>query len=1136
MKSKLLLRSSINRLLIIFSLVFGLGTYSYAQKVTVKGKVTGEDGIGMPGVTIVEKSTTNGLVTDIDGNYSISVKDGDAVLVFSFIGMQSQEIILSGRTTLDVTLKAETTEVDEVVVTALGIKKQNKKIGFAVTEVKGDELAQQQVVNPVQSLQGKAAGLSITSGDGTMFGSSKIQLRGVSVLNSSSNQPIFVVDGVIMEVGTQGPSTWGGDNSNDFGSILKNLDSDNFQSVSVLKGAAATALYGSRGINGAIIIRTKGADAAGKGMDITVKQTFGFDHVYDQPEIQYEFGPGYFSYYSDYGSGNQWDTQQFKMNSDNNPTIKGINPSWLWGKKFDPSVQYEYWDGKLRPYAPVKDGLKKAFEVGTLSSTHVDVSGGNEKTRFYLSDTYTKREGIYPNNKFTKNSLKLSASHKLYKNLTAKADITLTSSKPENPNNSLGRAFIYGKFSNMYDPTVWGKKEISTAPHGGIPNAEYGDEYAYLPGNGIWFNYYNNTQVRKEDLVKAQISMTYEPFKWLTLKGEYYRVKYNTSFEKKNADQSFAQKGDGGYYKVEHTDKLEETWKLTGFYNYDVLEDLNVSGIVGVESWETESSRSFAETNGGLVVPGQYFIANSKKTVKGGAYVDGTKRINSVYGTMSWDYMGQYFLELTGRNDWSSALTYTDGTGNNSYFYPSVSFSWLSDQTFELPEWIDMTKLRASWAKVGNDTSNYFLNQGYKTESKLYNGNVIINYNDRVLMDPAIKPEMKTSWEVGLDFRFLKNRVGLDFAWYKEDIDNQIGRIDLDPYTGYKSLYTNIGALSNKGLELSVFLVPVKTKDFEWKTTLNWWNNETTITKLHEQFGGSKRIGGDTYSHFFTESVAVEGGVYGELRSPQKHKTYYNESDPNDPKNGMHLFTYNDEERCIRPVQTKTSEKVGNIQPDFEYSFNNEFRWKKLSFSFLIDGRHGGTVLSHENRYGTYKGEMKSSLWGRDTEHGGLTYTSTHKDDFGYEYHDGVVIEDCVFDKGTTIVAPSGETVDISGKTMQECVNEGIMDPVHASMYHVNMNDWGGGVLHDGWVTDVKYIALRNINLNYSLGREIAKRIGASELTLGMNVRNVLYLYNNMPNNINPESVRGNTSSASYFIQSAVPFTRSFTFSITAKF
>ncbi len=1106
------------------------------EKRIITGIVTDENGTPLPGVNVVEKGTMNGTSTSIEGLYNLNVTSDKSTLTFSFIGFSQQEVPIAGKSVIDIVLSSNMTGIDEVVVTALGIKKTAKKVGFSVTEVKGEELAQQQVINPVQALQGKSTGLSITTGDGTMFGSSKIQLRGVSVLNSKSNQPIFVIDGMIMDVGTQPSSTWGGDNSNDFGSILKNLDSDNFESVTVLKGAAATALYGSRGINGAIIIKSKDASSVRNGLGVTVKQTFGFDQVYDQIDMQYEYGPGYFAGAADYGSGNAWETQEFRTNSDGQPTIKGFNATWLYGPKFDSSVDYEFWDGKTRPYAPAKDNIKNAFNTGQSSSTFVNVSGGNDKTKFYLSNSYTKKTGIYPNNKFKKNSFKLSGSHKVLDNLSVKADLTLTSSQPENPNNSLGRAFIYGKFSNMYDADEWGKPEIAQAPHGGTPSSDYGDEYAYLPGNDVWFNYYNNFQVKKEDLTKAQFAVTYEPIKGLSLKAEYYRLAYNTTFEQKTADRSFAQKGTGGYYKIEHKDRLEETYKLTAFYNYDILEGLNLSGVVGAESWETESSQSSAETQGGLVVPGQYFIANSKNTVKGKASLGGTKRINSLFATATLDYKGQYFLEVTGRNDWSSALTYTDGGGNNSYFYPSASLSWLSDQTFSLPSWVDMTKFRASWAQVGNDTGAYFLNKGYKTSGRLYDGSVTTNYNDRVLMDPSIKPEMKTSWEVGLDFRFFKNRYGVDFAWYQEDIENQIGQISLDSFTGYTNQYTNIGTLRNEGLELSMFFVPIRTKDFQWKTTLNYWTNETSVTKLHEQFAGSKRIGGDTYSHFFVEAVAVEGGVYGELRSPQKHKTYLNENDPNDPRNGMKLYNYDDGDRSVTPVQNGKSETVGNIQPDFEYSINNEFRYKNLSLSFLIDGRSGGTVVSHENRYGTYKGETKSSLKGRDSNHGGLTFTSTHADDFGHEYHDGVIVENAVFDKGATAVNPAGETVNIEGLTMQQAVDQGIIDPNHASMYHVYMNDWGAGVVSDGWVTDVKYVALRYINLNYSLDKSIAKKIGAADLTLGMNIRNVCYLYNNLPNNVNPESIRGNESSASYFIQSAAPYTRSYTFSITAKF
>ena len=1126
------------KIISLLSVCFLIITSLHAQtSYLLQGKVLDESNLPLPGVNVFEKTNpTKGVITDFDGNFSIEIEKG-TTLMFKFIGFNTQEVAITGQPTINIKMLSETLDIDEVVVTALGIKRTAKKVGFAVTEIKGDEISKQQVVNPVLSLQGKAAGLSITGGDGTMFGSSKIQLRGVSVLNSNSNQPIFVVDGIIMDVGTQGSDTWGGGNSNDFGSILKNLDLENVDNVSVLKGAAATALYGSRGINGAIIISTKNAESVSKGLGITVKQTFGFDQVYDQLDFQYEYGPGYFAGAANYGSGNKWETQEFRKNNDGKPTIGG-NASWLWGPKFDPDVQYEYWDGKYRPYVGVKDHVKKAFDTGTNNTTYVAVNGGTDKTRFFVSDTYTKRKGIFPRNKFQKNSLKLSGIHQITDNFNVKANVTITNSKPENPNNGLARGFVYGAYSNMYDPDEWGKKSKVVAPHGGLPSADYGDEYAYMPGKSIWFDYYMNSNVKEEDLFQSQTTLSYSPVKWLTLIGEYYRMNYNTKTEEKRADRSFEQKGTAGFYSLAFSHKQEEIWKLNATYNHEITTDLAVNGMIGMESWETEHNASRTQTNGGLVVPGQYFIGNSRNRVSGSANIDGTKKINSLYGTASFEYKNAYFLELTGRNDWSSALTYVDGSGNNSYFYPSVSFSWLSDNTFNLPDYIDMAKLRMSWAQVGNDTGAYFTHKGYGTASRNYSGDIVFNWRNGVLMDPDIKPEMKTSYEVGIDVRTFKNRYGLDAAWYRDDIENQIGEIGLDSSTGYSSLNTNIGTLRNEGFELSLFVTPILTNQWRWKSTINWWKNKTEVTELHEEFGGAKRIGGDTYSHFFTEAVAVEGGVYGELRSPQKHKTYFNEDNPNDPKNGMKLYTFAQDDRCIQPVQVGESEKIGNIQPDFEWSWSNEVSYKNLNLSFLIDGRYGGTVLSHENRYSTYQGQTASSLYGRSAKHGGVTFQSSYADDKDHTYHDGIVEKNCVFDKNSKFINGAGQEIDISGKTMEECVNDPAigMDPVHASIYHVYQNDWGVGAIHDGWVTDVKYIALRNINLSYNLGQKYASKIGAQDLTLGVNVRNVLYLYNNMPNNVNPESVRGNTSAASYFIQSAMPYTRYWTFSITAKF
>ena len=481
---------------------FALITGAMAQN-AVTGTVTDADGAGIPGATVMEKGTANGTITNIDGEYSLNVSSEDAVLVFSFVGMTTIEEPVNSRAAVNVTLTVDAIGLDEVVVTALGMKRETKKIGYAFTEVEGEEVAALNTVNTVQALQGKSAGMSIGASDGGLFGNTKIQIRGVSVLNSRNNKPIFVIDGVILHKDCSAAhADWAG-SSNDFGNQLKNLNPDDYESISVLKGAAATALYGSRGINGAIVIKTK--DGQGKkGLGVKVTQSFGIDHAFAQPDFQYEYGPGAMPGYVDYGEkdGNnnyyRFSSNQFYLDSQGRPTKQGFGWEWMgFGPRFDGRDIVDY-DGSITSFSTSKTNMLDAYELGFNRNTSVAVSGGNEKSTFYLSDSYNHRTGVFPSNKFTRNSLMFTGTHKMANWLEADASISFTTSNPQNPRNDLAELFIDGTWVNWYDTNKWKKREVWQASHGGVPSSAYGDDYVYVPANSRWFEYNLNRSSRQE--------------------------------------------------------------------------------------------------------------------------------------------------------------------------------------------------------------------------------------------------------------------------------------------------------------------------------------------------------------------------------------------------------------------------------------------------------------------------------------------------------------------------------------------------------------------------------------------------------------------------------------------------------------
>ncbi|MCM4164549.1 MULTISPECIES: SusC/RagA family TonB-linked outer membrane protein [unclassified Arenibacter] len=1109
-----------------------------AQNKTVSGTVSDNMGTPLPGVNVVEKGTTNGTSTDFDGNYSIEVSN-NATLVFSSLGFTTKEMAVSGQSTINMSLEEDSEQLGEVVVTALGIKRETKAIGYAMTEVQGEELARINVVNPVQSLQGKSPGVSIGSSDGGLFGNSKIQIRGVSTLNSSNNQPIFVIDGVILENATSGASADWNASSNDYGNILKNLNPDDYKSVSILKGAAATALYGSRGINGVVLITTK--DGSGtKGIGVSVRQSVGFDIVYRGPALQNEYGPGTLAGYVGYGNqdneGNyyNWDTQQFYYNVDGVPTLRNHAGGGLsYGPKFDGRPIEDY-DGTMTTYSPQKNNMLDAYSTGVNTNTSVALSGGNEKGNFYLSDSYNERTGTLPNNSFKRNSLMFRGSYNLAPWLRASASVSFTDSNSHNPRNDISQGFFDGTFERTYNTEKYMQNQYWQASHGGVPNANFGDDYTDVPNRGLWFAYENNNNYNKETVVRPIVTLAADVTDWLTITAEGNMNHYTTEYENKELGSGYA--NEGGYYELRHNKDVSKTGKLTFNFKKDLTQDLLGNLLLGGEIWNQKKSFTRGWTDGGLIVPGRFYLGNSLRTQRGEGGVSDTKQLNSLYFLANLSYKDQLFLDITGRNDWSSALVYTDGTGNNSYFYPSVSGSWVFSEATGTSNWFTFGKLRASWAQVGSDTSPYTINKGYGQGSIDNGGNFIYtNTVNTTLVDRAIKPERKDSYEIGADVRFFGNRLGIDVAYYDETISEQIGNVPLPAESGYNSLLTNIGTLTNSGLELTVTGTPIRSNGFSWNTTFNYWNNTTMIDEVHPDFGEYKNLGGDiTYGNFRVGSVAFEGGEYGILYSDSAPKKFES-SDPNHPNNGKNQLIWVDSRRGAYFQRSGEPEEIGKVQPDFEGSWNNDFNIGNFNLSILLDARFGGHMASYSSRYGTAYGYTESSLYGRDPEHGGVTWTSGYDDVQGTQFSDGV-IPDGVFAEGQMVTAPNGTTVDVGGMTYQEAFDAGHVEPTHASYYNYRVNSWGEGVVNDDWFAEVKYIALRNISMGYNLPKMAASKMGARNVYLGINARNVAYLYNSLPNDINPESFRGTTSSDSFRERSFSPYMASYTFSIAIDF
>lgn len=1100
------------------------------QQKTITGTITDEAGEPLIGVVVKVVGTTLGAVTDFDGNYSVKVPDDVKSLEFSYLGYSPQTIAIGNKSSIDVVMKVDAQSLDDVVVTALGMKRSEKSLGYAMKELKGDEL-NTNLINPVAALQGKVAGVDISGSDGGMFGSSKVQIRGVSTLGKN-NQPIYVIDGMILDNSVkEGNPDWASD-PGDFGNELKNLNPDDFASVSVLKGAAATALYGSRGMNGAIVITTK-SGKSGQGLGVTFSQSLGFDKVTSAPKLQNSFGPGYRA-----GSGNNSGDvfnsyNQYQKNADGQfSLVPSIGTSW--GPAFDGQTVQNY-DGTMTSYKARKNNFKDAYSTGFSSNTNLAVSGGNETTTFYTSLSFRHANGTLPNNQFDRFSFFAKASHKIANRVTIEAGMSFANSMPKNPLRNIGENFVNGTWSRAYDPSYL-KDKYRGDYQTGLASSDYGDKYGNVPGRGTWWSLYENSSERKETSVRPTLKLNVDVLDWLKFVAEGSYNYYYVRSQDKQLGSGYD--NEGGYYGMSLSTK-EQTNVNANFMVNKNFGDWTVNGFLRGEYFENFEQFQSMETNGGLIIPGQYFINNSKQTPRYSALIQGTKKMFSIAFQAGTSWKDQVFVDVTGRNDWSSSLVYADGHGNYSYFYPSINGSWLVSNTFrdKLPDWVTFGKLRASWAQVGNDTSPYSINSAYGVN--IYdgpNGNYYGLTTPNTIISPNLKPERKNSWEVGLDWRFFDSRLGVDFTYYKENTKDQIMYIALPGQSGVQNQLINAGNIQNSGIELAVNVVPIRTKDWEWSLDLTYTRNRNKIIELHEEVADYITLAGSLYGNYRIASVAKIGAAYGTLITDNSIQY--------DEKSGLPMLNWVDTGRGAHYLRNGSEIKeIGSINPDFLGGIGSTLKYKDWSLHIGLDMRFGGYVASYNSRYGRAYGFTETALYGAPG-HGGLTWTSKYP---GAGVYDDGIIPEGIIAAGTEITMPQGGkyyvkagSVSSTGETYQELYDKGIIEPTHNSFWNTYNYSWNGegsnrGIVDESWVKKLNYIALRDISLTYRVPQSFANKIKARNMSLTASGHNLGYLLNSMPNKENPESVSGNAA-GEFRVRSFQGVTSSFMFTVNVGF
>lgn len=914
-------------------------------KIAVSGVVSDAEGTVI-GASVIEKGNPgNGVATDVDGRYTLRVSP-NATLQVAFIGYITQEVAVNGRTSINVTLHEDTKTLDEVVVTALGITREKKALGYSVTEVNGEEMLKSRggLSNPINALQGKVAGLQISSGSGNIGGSSKINIRGNHSI-SGSNQPLFVIDGVPIDgddrhadVLTRNDVARGA-GGYDYGNMIQDINPDDVASISVLKGANASALYGSRATNGVILITTK-SGKKGEGYNVTFNSSVGFERVNKLPKLQKLYGGGYGS-----------DFEEVKING------KTYNyPDYAtdesWGPKYENQDVLSWYDlakweagGKVgdpttSKWQTPKHDIEEFFETGVSFTNNVAISQSTDLSAVRISFTNSDLKGYIPNSSLKKNVINLAASTtSADKKLEVFTNITYFNSAAK------GRSEIgYGDNNAMVKFVQWGHRDLDLQ--------EAKDLYKFPDGTQASWNrsgwddptpaYSNspywirnmNYETDNRNRVYGNVGFSYKILP--TLKFQY---KSNLDFwVDKQFERIAVFSQEESKYKETSRQQYELNNEALLSYN-DTFNDFSLSANLGGNLMSRRYEHVLGETVGGLAIPEFYNLKNSisAPTSKNDLR---EKAINSVFANATIGYKNTYYLEVSARNDWASTLP----KGKNSYLYPSITGSFIfSELTKENLDWLSFGKLRAGYAYVGGDTDPYRVIDTYTQHTNIDEGNGTPGYVlDITLNNQSLKPESTGSFEVGLEMNFFKDRIGFEATYYSTATENQIIPLTVSGTTGYRERVINAGLITNKGFEFALHGSPVKTRDFEWSSILTLASNTNKVEELVE--------GTDYYrlvsAPFKVEVGAVKGEAYGIIMGTDY--VYDDNGNKVVGEDGLYLAT-------------SGNKNIGNVFPDFTGGWNNTFRYKNWDLNVLLDFSKGGHYFSTSYMWGMYSGMLEES-------------------------------------------------------------------------------------------------------------------------------------------------------------------------------
>lgn len=893
--------------LLAFLAIFQISSI-FAQERTVSGTVTiASDGMPLPGVNVLVKGTNQGTVTDMDGEYSIDVAP-DAVLVFSSLGFEGQEIAVNNQTTINVQMVEDLESLDEVVVTSFGIEREKKALGYAVQEIQAEEITRTKQPNIVSALQGQSAGVQITNSGGAPGQSARIIIRGINSLDpTADNQPLFVIDGVPMDNSTTESSGTPRGLSNRAADINPN----DIESMNVLKGAAATALYGVRAANGAVIITTKKGEEGDVKINLT--SSIGFEEVNQYPETQSVYGQGF---------GGVYDPDSFWPN---------WGPSMDEIRQIDPDAQfYNIWED--------------AMQTGVQYDNSFNISGGNQKANFYASISNLDQEGILPFSTWGRTSARLNGELMFSDKFKVAGNMNYVISGGNRvPHDRFMERMIYN--TQNADITDYINEDGTMKSRGGNTNPIYDARFS--------------TFEDEVNRVTGNLRFTYSPFEWMDV-NYLIGTDYYSDFRTEITPGPMGIEGEvplssTGFITETRIDSRDINSNLFVTLKKDWSDRLNTTLRVGNDVFERDYERVDA-TGSDFVIPQFYDLSYTRQLSND--QDKRKRRLVGLYGDLMVDYDEMLFLNITARNDWTSTLP----QGNNSFFYPSVNLGFIFTEAIEIPDYLSFGKIRASYAEVGKDTDPYRIGQTYNAPGDPLNGEVRFS-RDSQFGDLALKPERTRSVELGADLRFLENRLGLDFTWYKSNSKDQIIPVPVSATSGFSTFITNAGEIENSGVEFILTANPVRTDDFRWDVTFNAAYNQNEVISIREgieqiQIGSQFGYVGSSVYTFLTEGEAY-GNLYG-----SSYARYGADEDATHLNSDLPIIIGEDG----FPERNTDLLILGNSTPKWIGGLRNNFTYKGFDLSFLIDFRTGVDQYSQYDNFFSAFGIPEYTLDRNDTK------------------------------------------------------------------------------------------------------------------------------------------------------------------------